>query len=321
MNLGRITVGQLSGWATVGIDWILSSVSYEKRSPVVRSNLPKGSYRHMVFFNENHAYNMEALAEAKALLHDIVDVPLQSDTPLASLDSMREAISGHIGEQTPASIVIDITCFTRESLAMLMMTLKHLLHPKCTITCLYTTARSYAYGPKVGEHYGWLTRGIFNVRSILGFRGRVSLMADTHLILLPGFETERAHGIIEAVQPTRLTVGQISLGESVRAEFATHFDEMNERLESYYPDQQIAHVAFSAKDPFLTKTQILECVKSEDNTIIACLNTKLAMMGVILAALHDSTLQLAYAQPVQYNLRYLSETSDELLAFELPLWA
>ena len=202
---------------------------------------------------------------------------------------------------------------------MLIMTLRHLLPSESHIYCLYNKADGYGENSKDKEHHGWLTRGIVGIRSILGFRGRVSLVADTHLILLPGFEIERAHGIIDTLQPNRLTIGQIDSVESIRPEFAPVVGEMNERLVNYYPDQKISHFTFSSRDPVFTRRSVLDCVVEAENTIIACLNTKLAMMGVIMAALSNRDIQLVYAQPVQYNLKGLSKPSDEALAFDVPL--
>jgi hypothetical protein len=41
----------------------------------------------------------------------------------------------------------------------------------------------------------------------LGYSGTVSLSAETHLIIVSGFEYERAQEIVDAVQPTRVSLG------------------------------------------------------------------------------------------------------------------
>jgi hypothetical protein len=318
MSIETLQLRSLPQWLAGKADWLLFSMSYESRSPIIRTSLRKSSVRFMGFHNANHIYNSDALKKAQEEVGGLVAVPLNSDAPLLSLDAMREAISFHIAGTVPTSVVVDITCFTRESLAMLMMTLKHLLPAGCRIHCLYNMASSYGDSPNDREHHGWLTRGIVGFRSILGYRGRVRLIADTHLILLPGFEAERAHGIIDELQPNRLTIGQIELGESIRPEFAPVVGAMNQRLLNFYPDRNITNFAFSSRDPIITKRGVLGCVVESENTVVACLNTKLAMMGVIMAALSNRNIQLVYAQPKQYNLKGLSVPGDEVIAFEVP---
>lgn len=319
MSIETIRLDNLPRWLTGNADWFLFSISYEARSPVVRTSIAKAPIRFMGFHNANHSYNADALDRARKEVAGLIEVPLNSDAPLKSLDAMRQAVSSHIVGQAPRNIVVDITCFTRESLAMLIVTLRHLL-PSCSrIHCLYNKASDYAKSPRDKEHDGWLTRGIVGIRSILGFRGRVSLIADTHLILLPGFEFERAHGIIDTLQPNRLTIGQIDPEESIRPEFAPVVGAMNERLVNYYSDLTISHFKFSSRNPIFTQKSVLECVLESENTVVACLNTKLAMMGVIMAALSNRDIQLVYAQPVQYNLKSLSEPSNEAVVFEVSL--
>jgi hypothetical protein len=200
---------------------------------------------------------------------------------------------------------------------MLIMALKYMLPVGSRIRCLYDKANDYAKHPHDIEYHGWLTRGIVDIRSILGYGGRISLIADTHLILLPGFETERAHGIIDSLQPDRLTIGHINPEESIRPEFAPVLENFTEQLTNYNPDWKIEHFQFSARDPIQTSYNLLARVNDSENTIVACLNTKLAMMGVIIAALANRNIQLVYSQPAKYNIKCLSAPSDEAIAFDV----
>lgn len=315
MNLRTINVDDCRNWPPCEVDWFLFSISYEARSPVIRRAFKGVAKQYIGFCNTNHDYNSAALAAAKEEVANLKIVSLNSDAPLVSLDLIRDCISSESCSAPPSSIVLDITCFTREALAILIMTLRHLL-PATRIYCMYNKASSYGDSPKDREHHGWLSRGFVGIRSILGYRGRVSLIAETHLILLPGFESERAHSIIDALQPNRLTIGHSQPEQCIRPEFAPVAGELNEKLVNYYPDRNIAQLRFSSRDPGLTRDSILRSVSNAENTIVACLNTKLAMMGVIMAALLNKDIQLIYAQPIQYNVKGLSNPSDELIAFE-----
>jgi hypothetical protein len=302
-------------WANV--NWFLFSISYEARSPVVRKRVPGAHVRCMGFYNANHEYNSDALAKAKSDLPEMLAVALDSDQPLKTLDAIRQAVGTLVAVEGLVGVAVDITCFTREALAMLVMTLKHLLPEGSRIFCVYNPAKSYGGIANREPHQAWLSRGIVDIRSILGFRGRVSLIADTHLILIPGIEIERAHCIIDALQPNRITIGYIESEESIRPELVPVVTAMHERLVNYYPDQRVSKLAFSAKNPVFTMRRILECASEDENCVVACLNTKLAMMGVVMAALRNRDIQIIYAQPVAYNVSELSEPSEEVLVFEI----
>ena len=314
-----IHLDDLASWLNGKADWILYSISYEARSPIVRRNANQPNIRNMGFYHENHDYNNDALTSANAEAPDAILVPLNSDAPLISLDRIRTAVGENLSMRSPLNVIVDITCFTRETLAMLIMVLHHMLPQGSKIRCVYNKAEKYADPLKDGDLHNWLSRGIVDIRSVLGYRGRVSLVAKTHLIVIPGFEAERAQAIIEELQPDRLTIGKPSTDESFRPEFALLVEEIIERLKGYYPEKSIAHFTFSSRDPFRTEESLLKCLRAGENTIVACLNTKVTMMGVILAALSNRDIQLVYAQPAHYNLSCLSDPSEDLLVFDLPL--
>src|SRR5690606_11403252 len=128
-----------------------------------------------------------------------------SDHPLRSFDSIRQAVIDLANKVEVKRVVIDISCFTRESLAMLIVALKHILPHSVGIRMIYTKVSDYPRDQTESGSVPWFSRGISEVRSILGYRGTVQPLAKTHLILLPGFETERAQAIVDALEPDSLT--------------------------------------------------------------------------------------------------------------------
>ena len=316
MTVETFSAYEIAKRLTGRIDWLLFSVSYEERSPVIWSNLVGRDIRFLAFYNENHDYINTEVEKVKYSLPDALYVTLNSDHPVDSIDHMRKAITQHLVDENPVRIGVDITCFTREALAMLLLVLKHDLPAGSSVICLYTGANDYPSISKEG-HEGWLSHGIAEIRSVLGYRGKVRLMAKTHLIMLPGLETERAHSIIEALQPDRLTIGKLAPDECIQPHFSPKLHVMVEQLANYHPSRYLGFLNFSAKNPYFTRNQILQAIGTNENTVISCLNNKIAMVGVCMAIFTKPSTQLYYAQPLQYNLHDTTKSGGEIIQFEL----
>ena len=65
--------------------------------------------------------------------------------------------------------VIDATTFTRESLLILVRFLKQSLKTSDSVQFLYAPAKEYSIGTQYEDK--WLSRGIREVRSVLGYPG------------------------------------------------------------------------------------------------------------------------------------------------------
>jgi hypothetical protein len=140
------------------------------------------------------------------------------------------------------------------------------------------------------------------------------------LLLIAGFETERAQEIIDDIEPSRLSLGAIGpspLDVNVHNELLKEFLA---RVKSFYASTRMDEFEFSSSDPIFTKEQILSVAKASDqNVVLACLNSKPAMVGACLAAMEYPMIQLVYAQPLYYNVTNYSQPSGDVLVFEIPL--
>jgi hypothetical protein len=157
------------------------------------------------------------------------------------------------------------------------------------------------------------------VRTILGYAGTVGLGSQTHLVILPGFEYERAQEIVDALQPDRISLGHATAENSISEALNLDHDTFMKRLEALYLGPTFDRFEFSCVDPFRTRRNVLEVVEKSGkrNVVVACLNTKAASVGVCLAALDRPTTQLVYAQPVGYNTGAYSEPLGEVVFFRL----
>jgi hypothetical protein len=242
-------------------------------------------------------------------------VELDSDSPLTTFDALQKTFD-ILRKNGPCRVAVDLTGFTRESLAILLYIARNKLPPGSVIIAMYHSASSYGRMPASG----WLSQGVREVRSVLGYAGLVRLSAETHLVLLAGYEIERAQEIIEAVQPNRITLGRVTSENSISSAFNDTLNAFINRLEAFYAGMTFERCDFSSADPFLTRDNLLRATRSSlGNVVVACLNTKLATVGVCLAAIEQPTIQLIYAQPVCYNVADYSKPSGKALFFEIAI--
>lgn len=97
-------------------------------------------------------------------------------------------------------IVIDITAFTREILLILLRIITiPFVSDKADITLVYMPAKCY--------QKDWLTKGVRDIRPVLGYSGLLSPSKKSLLVILTGFEEERIHTIINAFEPSNILLG------------------------------------------------------------------------------------------------------------------
>lgn len=300
------------------LDYLFISASYEERAYGVCEQLWKGvRAANFLCFNENHlAYLQQSIDRFKTLVPSINPVQLDSDRPLKIFNNLRNAIE-QVKNQGSSHVGIDITCFTREALAIFIYLVRRELPKGSLVTAFYQKAGEYGRSRKGG----WLTEGIREVRTVLGYTGSISLSSDTHLIILPGFEYERAQEIVDAVHPTRISLGHAAIEDSISTTLNLDHDTFMKRLEALYLGPSFDRFDFSCVDPFKTRDNLLKVIQtsSKQNIVVACLNTKPVAFGVCLAALGQPSIQLVYAQPVCYNIKDYSKPLGEVVFFSIPI--
>lgn len=304
-----------------GIDNLIVSASYEERAYGVWANIRKAiAGRKFVCHNENHSSYIErSLARFRGDDAGLRPVALNSDDPHTTFESLRKLFE-EIRVSGKCHLAIDLTGFTREALAILLYLAKYRLPEGSKVTAFYHRAASYGRTPKTG----WLSQGVREVRSILGYSGQMRLSADTHLMLIAGFETERAQEIIDTIEPTHLSIGTLG-GSNLPAETENPHNlplkDFVERVRLYYANTKCDEFEFSTCDPIFTRDQILKtAVNSSQNLVLSCLNSKPAMVGACLAAMRYPIIQLIYSQPLYYNTASYSNPSGKVLFFDVPLF-
>ena len=243
------------------------------------------------------------------------ELALDTNKPIQTADRIANLI-GSIVTDGAHRFLIDTTTFTRESLLILVRYLKLSLAPSDSVQFLYANAKEYSIGDDQEDK--WLSKGIREVRSVLGYPGDFLPSRRNHLIILVGFEDDRALSLIRECEPALVSLG---LGDRSEAGTGPH-QNTNEnrfaRLKTFVdPVSEFVFKGYDAE----ASCEILKKQagsRSELNTIIAPMNTKISTLAAAALALEDRSIQICYAQTNIYNYDRYSSPGDNFYLFSLP---
>jgi hypothetical protein len=301
------------------IDAFICSSSFEERSSSVAQALGRNVAN--VFICEQNLSGRPSTKYSKTLFRLFPasnKIELSISNPLVSADSMDSMLED-LSKSNVASVLVDITTFTHETLLILLKLISLRLNKGWNprIRFVYTGAADYSLGQSRGEK--WLSKGIGEVRSVLGYPGRVSPSKKRHLIVLAGFESDRAEQLILSYEPTILSLG---LGEQQSSVSPEHYETNQEffvRLATRF--RNVESFDFSCTDAVdAMKAVEKQALKHKDfNVFVSPLNTKISTVGVGLAAMRNDSIQICYATALKYNETGYSTPRQDCFLFEIPL--
>ena len=314
----KVNLSEIANYFS-GIDLFICSASYEERCLSIPLSLSLQNIRHaFVCANDDFVGYLHGNLE-KLLKHfggKSRRIHLLQSNPVFGLDNLKEALSLVRGSK-PLNIVIDATTFTHEGLLILVRILAATFDSSGKITVVYTPASEYAIGLSGKDK--WLSRGLREIRSVLGFPGAMMPTRRMHLVVLVGFEAERARLLIDACEPDVISLGRgCDSTDATQSHLSINVDTLRE-LAVHYP--AFSEFNFSCVDFEATKVALQRQVEKYRgfNTIIAPMNTKLSTVGAAIFALSDPAIQLCYAPALTYNFPSYSAASDVCLVSELQI--
>lgn len=315
VSVGKLTdLGDTLGHSDV--DLFIGSASFEKRCRSVLGNVERDHIkRALVAVNRTFGSRLdENLDWFRQRLGDRIEyLEVFSHDPVSSLVNVEQSVTRLLALR-PRSVVVDITTFTRESLVMLIRVLYRHREQSTTVSFVYATASQYSVGSSA-DSSRWLSAGVRNVRPVLGFTGQMAPSRDTHMIVMVGFEDERALELIRSCEPTRVSLGVCDPREpGTQSHQDTNVQRLS-RLMSVLPD--VAEFEFPGYDPSATQRVLEAQIRLFDdcNVVIAPMNTKMSTVGAALLALQDQSIQLCYATPYFYNFDNYSLPGEDYYLF------
>jgi hypothetical protein len=313
-----IELDKLRSRLKLPIDVFICSASFEERCKSIPDQLDPHDVAHVIVC-ENE--DLKSIVEPNSLYLQqrfsgkSNPVYLDTTNPIKSADNIQKALQQTVSDK-PVNYLIDITTFTHESLLILIKLMKNVVITKDSIQFVYTSAADYAVGMELKEK--WLSKGIGDIRSVLGYPGRLLPSRKIHLIVLVGFENDRAEKLIEKCEPALVSLGFGKAEESVNREHHKANVYFHDILSQKRSD--VYDFTFSCIDPIESEKAIEAQISKfpDHNVVIAAMNTKISTVGAALVALKNENIQLCYAHAHQYNYEKYSMPSTECYVFELP---
>lgn len=221
------------------------------------------------------------------------------------LDAIKSALVS-VSAESDLKISIDVTTFNRESL-MVLLNLIYNRHQHPQTRILYISPNSH------GE---WLSRGHRGIRNIIGLTGLHQSSRPTVLILLSGFESDRALKLIEEFEPAKVLLG---VGDPPTEE---RFLDRNIQEQTLILNRQDTNqFEFPANDISGSYECLSEIIKQElveSNVVVAPMSTKLSTVGAWRAARDHLEVQVTYSIPGEYNQEGYSEGIKDLYIDYIP---
>lgn len=235
-------------------------------------------------------------------------IEIDNNKQLYSAEAIMKPIGDILHEKPDASFLIDITTFTRQTLLILLRLLRNVLTKKNKLHLVYSPAKEYSIGLPFNEK--WLTLGVLGVSSVYGFAGLMRPSSSYHLIILMGYEVERAMSLIDYYEPAKISIGYARQKDSMSDELYNLNIQRFEQLREEYPSAD--NFEFSCSDVKECTKEIISVVRSHKNynTVIAPMNNKISTVACAYAGFEDKYLQIATAIPAIYNSANYSTPSD-----------
>jgi hypothetical protein len=314
----KISLDLLSTLLPRPIDLFLCATSFEARSLSIARALPNHLVKKLIVFTDIEEFGPSSVIMADSIVSAYRDrasvIQYRVKDPLQIADGTLGAL---VREGFRGNVVVDVTTFTQEALLILLKAMQILNNSGVVIKGVYNSATDYGVGQS--KERKWLTKGVSDLRSILGYSGTNRPTLGQHLIVLAGFELERAERTIDLYDPSLLSIGLGHPLESISPDLFDVNRWFHQRLMERYGGVQQFY--FSCDDPIHTRDAILNQIRKnpEYNACIAPMNTKISTVGVGMAAMENSEIQICYAHPVMYNFEGYSKESANAYLFDINL--
>ena len=210
---------------------------------------------------------------------------------------------------SPGNAIIDITCFPRELLGMVLFAISLMRKKFASISVRYIAAPADGYAtqnPALEESEQWLSKGVSTIRSIVGFPGAFSGEKVGHLIALVGHEYDRLLEIIEYLEPSRLSISSERKMSSTSSGAGNYSSRVAKELRTKIEVPKLGNIVYGS-DSIREVYESLEKFGidfDKENVGLAAMNTKLSFVGAALYALKERRIRMVYAVPNEYNPLY-----------------
>lgn len=315
-----IKITEMSTQFNVPVDLFICSSSFEERCFTVANEVSEGvkPKESLVFYNDNEYLEITSNAKKLGALLNANEenvISLNSDKQIQNAIRINEVLDFKLKSHVD-TILLDTTTFTHETLLVLFRLLCFKKSAFKNLFITYVGAKDYSLNEtELADK--WLSKGISEIRTIMGYPGVMSPARENHLVVLFGFEKNRTNNLIDHSQFEKVSLG---FGTKTNSINSKHYDLNYERhCELMNKYTHASKFELNLTDPFRAKEDIEKYLSdfSGDNIVIAPMNNKISTIGASLVAIDNPRVQLIYAKAIEYNVIGYSQPMDSVYLYKI----
>lgn len=278
--------------------------SFEERCLIIPQRIMKKKFNKVIIIENQNGSDI-LKNNSVILQHDYRNskccqlLSVDFNDPLMIADQIASSISSIQGRKL--KILIDISTFTHEALLICLKVFR-LLKRIEEITYVYLNASEYC--PNTPVEKKWLSQGCKNVHSVLGYPGMLFPSLKTHLIVIVGYEYNRAFDMISTIEPNSISLvyGEPSNSTTTKDREANKvFNELVVQMAFEY--EKIESIQAPCDDPIAISEKLKSIYSNHEseNIVVVPMNNKMSTLGVAFSAFENEQVQVCYAPAVIYN--------------------
>ena len=288
----------------VGFDMFICSSSFEERCLGVSNKVNSKQFKKVLVchFEDNRIETEDNFSKLKELFIDNGTViELFKNNPLSNYDKLFDEVNN----SECSNVLLDISTFTREMFLIILRLFRQPIFTNKKLTLCYNPSAKFA---------NWLTKGVSDIRSVLGFPGDFSPIKKLMLIVLVGFEAERSQVLIDNFEPNLLFIGKASPKESTNGELA-QINEINfqKLLKANLNAKEFEFSCIDLHPTIETISHIVEEYRKDFNIVISPMSNKLSTLAIASVVFKYPEVQICYASPNLYNTEYSTSSSSDYI--------
>lgn len=248
---------------------------------------------------EQNIYEMKEKLEE---IGEVLEIHVDERRPLQIISEIVQSMGKHTLDPLEQRITMDISAITKWHLLILLKALdiKNLIR---NIRILYTEPEDY-----ITDLFQPLSFGIREIFPIPTYYGNYDFSREPLLVLLLGYEGDRALSLHEEVDPADCLL--LVPRPAYHKEWEGRTEEMNVGIINIVGKSKIKYI--DARNPIIVSQQLYEILSVPEylryNHIISPLGTKPQILGLYsyLSTEPDNTI-LVYGEPLRHNEMFYSK--------------
>ena len=253
-------------------------------------------------FSEARQSNVAAMTECLQGRGPLSIVEVSEENPSRSIGALLTQVRSLVSS-SDARVTLDVSTFTKRHLLLLLHALDDAGLWK-SLRLLYTEPKDY-----VVDMYLPMSMGIKEVASIPGFTNVKPADKPVLLVIMLGYEGDRAMALFQNIEPNETVL--LVPSPAYRPEWEGRTEELNRQLISLLGQDAIAYA--DSRDPLKVKTALAGVIGTRYQTkdwtcLVSPLGTKPQTVGLYsFWRENPDSCAVVYAQPLRHNEKYYSE--------------